>query len=171
MDIAIIEDRPWKMKKSIQMMQNMDLKVTYIFYVCESDSVYEETKKEIDHMCQKLKLECIRISARSEFEETMNQYYYKEKQLIFLCDLNLSGDVGEYFDKRINVKYAMKLKEKEGGELNRLWFYTTSGEDTNEQINTHFEGHNIPIEKIDDDQVIFDFGEIQKIAAKNGTGQ
>ena len=159
MQIAIIEDRPWKMKKCIQMIRDRGSRVTHMFYMCESETVYQKTKKEIDRMRRELKLECIRIATRSKFEEIINQYY-KDEHLIFLCDLNLSGNVGEYFDQRINVKYAMKLKEKEGGELKRMWFYTTSGNDANEQINTHFPGRNIPIKGIDDSQVILDLGDV-----------
>lgn len=88
---------------------------------------------------------------------------------MLLCDFNLTGDRLEHFDKRVNVIFARKImsESKCGEPSSRIWFYTTAGENTNEQINLVFPKRNISVVTMEEDQVILDIDEVCAVLRKN----
>lgn len=161
MQIVIVEDRPWKMKKSIRMLRRKGAEVKNIIFVTNHNGDDEAIKEQLREMEQELELE-ITPTDRYNFENTMDRFY-EDKNNLFFCDLNLSGNRWMYFDDRENVRYAMKIKKRER-ELKRIWFYTTAGESTNEQINANFPNRNISVDTVDEEQqVILDEKHVEKI--------
>lgn len=161
MKVVIVEDRPWKMEESINQIRAMGAEVSDIIFVRNNIGTDEEVEGRIGKLRSSLGAK-VEETDRFGFEKVMDKYY-GNKENIFFCDLNLSGDQREYFDERVNVQYATKIMEKESGKLKRIWFYTTAGESTNEQINTHFPERNITVQAIRDNQVLLDTEEIEAI--------
>lgn len=164
MQIVIVEDRPWKMVTSIQNIRESGIKVEDIIFVCSSAEKTDQTKEKLSDLKKNLSIR-IESTDRYHFAEVMDRFYLNKNNLFF-CDLNLSGERREFFNERVNVKYATEIMKKEEGRLKRIWFYTTAGESTNEQINTNFKGRNISVKAVKQNQVILDMEEIQKALKK-----
>lgn len=162
MQIVIVEDRPWKLEKSIQNMREEGMTVNNIIYVRKNKEVNEpEIKQSLKELQDHLPGLEIRITDNSDFDDTMQAFYNDENNLL-LCDLNLSGIEQVLFELRANVIFAKKIMETEPNNKpsKRIWFYTTAGETTNEQINVTFPRRNISVKTMEEDQVILDIEEI-----------
>ena len=163
MKIVLVEDRPWKLEKSIKEIRQRGMAL--------DDLVFVRMNKDIPDKSAEEKLERLKAAVGDlvvhmvdyeNFTEIMNGFV-ENLQYFILCDFNLTGDKREYFDKRINVILARKIAKLENGKLQlspRMFFYTTAGKNTNEQINAAFPERNIPVVKMDNGQVIMDFGKI-----------
>lgn len=159
--VVIVEDQPLKMRESIKKMQNMGLIIEHLIYACFEDDIFEATRKQVGDMCKELKIKVTR-AVHYQFDSILDSFY-KESEIVFFCDYNLYLGQEKYPDERINVIYAKKKMQEENGMLNRIWFYTTAGENANEQINTCFPGHNITVSSVRDNQVLLDFDEVERI--------
>lgn len=162
--IVIVEERPWKMKESIKKIQNMGLIIEHLIYACFEDDIFEATQERVEDMCNELGIAVTRTD-HYQFTAVLDEFY-TEPDIVFFCDYNLYLSQEKYPDERINVIYAKKKMQEENGMLNRIWFYTTAGENANEQINTCFPGHNITVSFVRDNQVLLDFDEVERIKQK-----
>ena len=155
--ITILEDRPWivrKMAKKISEIEGVS-EITWVFY-------YNGEENEAAKVMQKYfpNDTVWRQVNDIKFEATMNELF-EEDQRLFFFDLALN-DKAEYFEERINVKYAQK-RFREGDK--RIWFYTTSDAFNINKINKQFEGHNIPVTDylLQENQLVFDMKLVKKI--------
>lgn len=163
MKIVLVEDRPWKLKRSIQEIRDRGIDLDDLIYVCWNENfVDDQTKKSLENL--RSDIEGLKISITdNEHFETVAQEFYDQPQYLILSDFNLTGDDREYFEKRANVAFARKIMDKETKKpSSRMWFYTTAGEATNEQINNAFPGRNISVLKMEEEQVILDVDEIER---------
>lgn len=139
MKLAFLEDRPWIVWEMV-----MHIKTKYklpeimVIYYKNSENTentenIENTENtgngKLDELIKKCVDEKIKFKEinRWNFEEQMNQLY-DDSEIKFFFDLVLDDNV-DYFEDRINVRYARdkKVKEAKEGKEERIWFYTTSG--------------------------------------------
>lgn len=164
MQIVIVEDRPWKLEKSIQNMREEGITVNNIIYVNKDIEIAEpELAQNLQELQNHLPGLEITITDNSAFNDTMQTFYNDDNNLL-LCDLNLSGTEQVLFELRANVIFARRIMDAEPNNepSKRIWFYTTAGETTNEQINVAFPGRNISVITMEEDQVILDIEEIHE---------
>lgn len=159
MQVIIVEDRPWCMMKMITLLENSGIIVKGVVFVKNDNADDEEVKEKLNSMQEN----GIRIISTDHygFEDTMNEFY-KDEENLFLCDLNLTWNRLVFFEERENVRYAMKLQKE--GKLQRIWFYTTSGERATAQIEEYFPQRNITVERVDENnQIILDIEKVKNI--------
>mgnify|MGYP004566061441 CR=1 FL=1 len=159
MNVTILEDRPWAVRKMVDEISKIEgvSERTLVFY-CDSDKKKNDAT-EVMRKYQFDGVECYWVDD-VEFESTMNKLFEDDKRLFFF-DLALN-DKAEYFEERINVKYAQK-RFREGDK--RIWFYTTSDTFDINKINKQFERHNIPVLDylIHEKQLVFDINRVREI--------
>ena len=120
MKLAFLEDRPWIVWQIVEdIKQNYDLEEIMLIYYNNEENTESEKLKEVIRKCKEKNIPFKEIS-RWNFDEEMNELY-DDKDRIFFFDLVLDDNV-DYFEDRINVRYARNNKED-----GRIWFYTTSG--------------------------------------------
>lgn len=120
MKLAFLEDRPWIVWQIVEdIKQNYNLKEIMLIYYKNEENTESEKVKEVIKKCKEKNIPFKEIS-RWNFDEEMNKLY-SDKERIFFFDLVLDDNV-DYFEDRINVRYARNNKED-----GRIWFYTTSG--------------------------------------------
>lgn len=164
MRIIIVEDRPWKLRKSIIQIREMGIEVNCLIYVQNESEIKDAAAAAVEQMANELGLTVVTVNL-NEFDSVMDKYYLDQNNYFFI-DLDLQlGIKLRYFDERISVQYAKKLLRNKQ-DLKRIWFYTTSGENSLEQINFNFPGRNISVDYMQDDQVMLDFDEIKKVLAQ-----
>lgn len=160
MKLAILEDRPWIMKKMIEKLKKdyngLD-EIKIIYY--ESSNMYNE---EIIQTYKNEKIEVCKVN-KSNFEDELNELY-GDKDRIFFFDLVLNDDAS-YFEDRINVIYA----EKKKGDK-RIWFYTTSGTFAVTKIEKMFSEQCIPVIDYDlnENALLLDENAVDKIFRERG---
>ncbi len=160
MKIVIVEDRPWKLKESIKKIRQNGITLNDVVYVgWDREKLDNETKESLEKMKEDIDGLNITITDNMNFSTQM-QEFYQQPDFFILCDFNLTGDDREYFEKRVNVSFA-KAVMQDGKPSPRIWFYTTAGETTNEQINNAFPGRNISVTTMHEGQVILDIEEIK----------
>lgn len=164
MKIAFLEYRPWVLWEAVKKLRDMGVaEIKMIYYHGDLD---DSTKKsEVEAKCQEYGIELSDVENLG-FEEKMDNLY-ADSDTVFFFHLTLPGDHSQYFDERINVKYAKK--KQDAGE-NRIWFYTTAGVNTIDLLNRTFPNHCIPVLDVDVDkkQYIFDYNFIKdKIIGTN----
>lgn len=171
MKIVIVEDRPWKLEKSIKEIRERGMELNDLVYVCKNKDVPDELA---ENNLKKLKADVGNLAIykvdNEDFAEKLKAFW-KDSKYFILCDFNLTGDNREYFEKRVNVIFAKEIAEKKDNahEIKpspRMYFYTTAGETTNAQINETFPKRNISVTKMDKGQVILDFDEIEDAIRK-----
>lgn len=168
MQLVVVEDRPWKLEESVKEMKEEGIQVNQMVYVCrDRENVDEVSKKYLKNLEENLDIQII-TTDNEQFEQKMEEIYRIPDKLI-LCDFNLTGDKREYFEKRVNVIFAKKKMsaEEPKNPSKRIWFYTTAGEATNEQINTVFPKRNISVLRMEEDQVILDIDEVKDALEMN----
>lgn len=155
--ITILEDRPWivqKMAKKISEIEEVSEILWVFYYNGEENEAAKIMHKYFPNGAIWRQVNDI------EFEATMNELFEDDKRLFFF-DLALN-DKAEYFEERINVKYAQK-RFREGDK--RIWFYTTSDAFNINKINKQFERHNIPVTDylLQENQLVFDMDRVREI--------
>lgn len=120
MKLAFLEDRPWIVWQIVEdIKQNYDLQEIMLIYYNNEENTESEKLNEVIRKCKEKNIPFKEIS-RWNFDKEMNKLY-GDKERIFFFDLVLDDNV-DYFEDRINVRYAENNKED-----GRIWFYTTSG--------------------------------------------
>lgn len=99
--------------------KNYDLKEIMLIYYNNEENTESKKLKEVISKCKENNIPFKEIG-RWNFDAEMNKLY-DDKDRIFFFDLVLDDNV-DYFEDRINVRYARNNKED-----GRIWFYTTSG--------------------------------------------
>lgn len=169
MKIVLVEDRPWKLEKSIKEIRQRGMVLRDLVYVRMNNNVPDKLAEE---KLEKLKAAIGNLTVHTVDNENFTEVmkgFVKNPQYFILCDFNLTGDKREYFDKRMNVIFARKIAKFENGKLHpspRIFFYTTAGKNTDEQINAAFPERNIPVVKMDNGQVILDFAKLTDVIRK-----
>lgn len=166
MKIVLVEDRPWKLEESIKKIREKGIELYDVIYVCKNRDIHDELAenkiKKLEASVEKLMLHKV---DNENFDEKLKMVL-ADPQCIILCDFNLTGDNREYFDKRVNVMFAKRIAVEENGVSKpspRMYFYTTAGKTTNDQINAVFPKRNITVAEMNKGQVILDFDEIEKV--------
>ena len=120
MKLAFLEDRPWIVWQIVEdIKKNYDLKEIMLIYYNNEENTESKKLKEVISKCKENNIPFKEIG-RWNFDAEMNKLY-DDKDRIFFFDLVLDDNV-DYFEDRINVRYARNNKED-----GRIWFYTTSG--------------------------------------------
>lgn len=120
MKLAFLEDRPWIVWQIVEdIKKNYDLKEIMLIYYNNEENTESKKLKEVISKCKENNIPFKEIR-RWNFDAEMNKLY-DDKDRIFFFDLVLDDNV-DYFEDRINVRYARNNKED-----GRIWFYTTSG--------------------------------------------
>lgn len=120
MKLAFLEDRPWIVWQIVEdIKKNYDLEEIMLIYYNNEENTESKKLKEVISKCKKNNIPFKEIG-RWNFDKEMNELY-GDKKRIFFFDLVLDDNV-DYFEDRINVRYARNNKED-----GRIWFYTTSG--------------------------------------------
>lgn len=168
MKITILEDRPTVMKEAIKKMETLGIHTAGIVCYKNADNQSPETQKLIQKTCSELKVELCYVD-NSNFHTVLDSIYKKDREMVFLFDMDMIGDFSQHFEERINVIYALKKKAEEGDD-GRIWFYTTGPASAVEQINKKFPNRNIPVPEFDvkEKQVVFDYNFIEKAMCKKG---
>ncbi len=122
MKIVILEDYPERLVDTVKQLNDIcpeECEVEVLFYNPQNES--EVKMRELSE-----KLSCPVITVDYwHFEERLNELYSDRNTLfLFDTDINRSAFIEE-FTYRINVRYALKKKEKSEEEPYRIWFYTT----------------------------------------------
>lgn len=112
MKIVLVEDRPWKLEESIKKIREKGIELYDVIYVCKNRDIHDELEenkiKKLEAFVEKLMLHKV---DNENFDEKLKMVL-ADPQCLILCDLNLTGDNREYFDKRANVMFAKKLQSK-----------------------------------------------------------
>lgn len=120
MKLAFLEDRPWIVWQIVEdIKKNYDLDEIMLIYYNNEENTESKKLKEVISKCKENNIPFKEIR-RWNFDAEMNKLY-DDKDRIFFFDLVLDDNV-DYFEDRINVRYARNNKED-----GRIWFYTTSG--------------------------------------------
>lgn len=157
--IAVVDDRPWKLKECIRDFKRTGVPFYKTVYYPNNtlDKKYQE--KLMKQYQESTGLETVRVNSQKEFLDTMNELY-ETPDVIFLMDYDLKGDMGSYdFFTRINIKYARE-KNKE----NKIWFYTTGPADVKRMLSDTFPGHVISIPDSGDGQLYWNPAEVREAA-------
>lgn len=169
MKIVLVEDRPWKLEKSIIEIRRRGVVLCDLVYVRMNKDVPDKLAEE---KLQKLKATVEDLTIHTVDNENFSEVlkgFSENPQYFILCDFNLTGDKREYFDKRVNVIFANQIAKHKNGKIQPspcIYFYTTAGKTTNEQINVAFPERNIPVIKMDNGQVILDFAKVADAVRK-----
>lgn len=120
MKLAFLEDRPWIVWQIVEdIKKNYDLDEIMLIYYNNEENTESKKLDEVISKCKGNNIPFKEIG-RWNFDKEMNELY-GDKERIFFFDLVLDDNV-DYFEDRINVRYARNNKED-----GRIWFYTTSG--------------------------------------------
>jgi hypothetical protein len=153
MKITIVEDRPTVMREAILQMKDLGIQTECIICYDNQINRAQEVQKAISEMCERLNIQ-LKHASNIDFNKILDEAF-KDKEMIFLFDMDLMLDFSRRFEERINVIYAKK-KQEEGEE--RIWFYTTGPAAAVDSINKNFPNRNIPVIqfKAREQQVVFD---------------
>lgn len=123
--IVIVDDRPWKMQKSIRDLKKEGI-VFYKTIYYPNNTIDKKSQDELmENYKRETEMEVVQVNDQSEFLVKMDELY-NMSDIIFLMDYDLKGDMNrDDFFARINVKYALAKDQDE----KRIWFYTTGPND------------------------------------------
>ena len=163
MNIAILEDKPLVMMDSIKELETMGIHTTQLIYYT-GDTFSEEYKLRVQQKCEEQNIEFLQVN-KENFDEEMD-HLYEGSELTFFFDLILEAYENRRFEEWVNVIYAKKKWDKNGGNR-RIWFYTTGPASLIEKINMFFPDRNIPVEKFKtlEQQTILDYEYVRKHVA------
>lgn len=96
-------------------------------------------------------------------EKTLDQYYEKD-DVVILLDLVLLPDECTYLKERMSVRYADKKRNSDPKKVSKkIYFYTTSPEDTVNRLHEYFPGQVINVLDFVDNQVCLDIDQIKEV--------
>lgn len=122
--IVVVDDRPWKMQKSIQILQEKGITFYKTIYYRNNTMDKKRQDKLMEDYKRDTCIEIVEIDNQSQFIEQMD-ILYSVSDIIFFVDYDLKGNMDRNdFFTRINVKYALKKDSEK-----RIWFYTSGPND------------------------------------------
>lgn len=150
--IVIVDDRPWKMKESVQELQKKQIVFDKVIYYPNDMLDKEEQNELMEEFKMSTGLEIVQVNKQMEFVEQMDELYCIP-DIVFFMDYDLKGDMsGEDFFVRINVKYALSRDR----EQKKIWFYTSGPRDIKGLLRENFPDNIIGVPKFFDGQLYWD---------------
>lgn len=134
--IIFLEDKPEKLTQVIADMQLIDgIDAIEVLYY---NSKKPQNPEKVSELAKILHVEVKAVNFMS-FENVLDELYEQPDNLfIFDTVLNEEEYHWETFTYRNNISYALRKKEQNGDENQRIWFYTTVGYDIKERIDDLF---------------------------------
>lgn len=137
--LAILEDRPWIMRKMLEPLRNQYMlnELIIIYY----DGPKAHSNENANDILEEYATKGVKVCRVNNlnFEKTLNDLFGDEER-IFFFNLVLTNDNASYFEDRINVVYAKKKKE-----YKRIWFYTTADRKSIHKVKKEFGEQFIPV--------------------------
>lgn len=132
-NIILLEDKPKRLREFIsktnKSKESNQLEVEQVLYYNPDLAQESEEVQELKRMLE-VDVKVVNIW---NFDDTLNELFEQTDNLfIFDTDINEDDEV-KIFTYRINVSFALR-KQREG----RIWFYTVSGPDFEENIRKTF---------------------------------
>lgn len=157
--IVIVDDRPWKMKESIQQLQ----KENVVFYktVYYPNNTLDRARQNtlMEDYEHSTGIDVVQVNSQSEFITQMDELY-SVSDIIFLMDYDLKGDMNrDDFFARINVKYALAKDKDE----KKIWFYTSGPRDIRGLLLETFPDNVISMPLFCDGQLYWDEEQVKAV--------
>ena len=132
-NIVLLEDKPARLGKFISKInrnkESNQLGVDLVLYY--NPSLAQESE-EVQELKKTLNVD-VKVVNIWNFDDTLNELFDRTDSL-FIFDTDLNEDMEEnYFNYRINVNYALRRQNDR-----RIWFYTVSGPDFEENVQKTF---------------------------------
>lgn len=150
--IVIVDDRPWKMKESIQLLQKENIVFCRTVYYPNNVLDKERQNELMEDYKKSTGIEVVQVNSQSEFISQMDELY-SVSDIIFLMDYDLKGNMNrDDFFTRINVKYALAKDQDE----KRIWFYTSGPNDIKGLLRETFSDNIISVPDFHDGLLYWD---------------
>ena len=157
--IVVVDDRPWKMKKSIQKLQENSIDFYRTVYYPNNMLDKERQNELMEDYKEGTGIEVVQVNNQEEFITQMD-VLYSNPDIIFLMDYDLKGDMNRNdFSTRINVKYAL-AKDK---NQKKIWFYTSGPRDIKALLEETFPQHIISTPDYLGGQLYWDVEQVKKM--------
>lgn len=165
--IVIVEDRPWVMEKAVKDIKGAGIDIAAVlFYLnyeeLNSESGKDTNKYEVEQFIKNTGIEPVKFTSRT-MRETVNKYYEMD-DVVILLDLVLRPDEYTYLKERMSVRYADEKRQDDPQKARKkIYFYTTSPEDTVDRLYEYFPEQVIDVLDFVNNQVELDIDQIKEV--------
>lgn len=155
--IVVVDDRPWKMQKSILLLQKENIVFNKTIYYPNNMIEREKQNELMADYKKSTGMEIVQVNSQSEFIVQMDELY-NEPNVIFLMDYDLKGDMNiDDFFKRINIKYALVKDQNQ----KKIWFYTSGPNDIKGLLRETFSNNIISVTSYGNGVLEWDYNQVK----------